>query len=96
MVTSKNLTLPVREAVGVFGLLADENRLRLLRLLARHGEANVSALREAVGLPQPAVSHHLSLLRMGRLVDYRRDGKCNFYRISAPIVLDLLQFVEKT
>jgi DNA-binding transcriptional ArsR family regulator len=93
VVQSKHPPLTIREAVQVFGLLGDANRLRLLRLLARDGEVTVSALREELGLPQPAVSHHLSLLRMGRLVDYRREGKRNFYRICDPVVTDLLRFV---
>jgi DNA-binding transcriptional ArsR family regulator len=39
------------------------------------------------------VSHHLGLLRLARLVTFRRDGKRNVYRISSPLVAEFLQQV---
>jgi ArsR family transcriptional regulator, arsenate/arsenite/antimonite-responsive transcriptional repressor len=83
------LTLP--DTVQVFRLLADESRLRIVRLLIEQGEMRVAALCGALGQSQPAVSHHLTLLRIGRLVSCRRCGRNVFYRICAPVVADLLQ-----
>ena len=40
---------------------------------------------------QPAVSHHLTLLRMAGLVGFRRHGKQNYYRIESRLVGDLLE-----
>src|SRR5205814_6818310 len=51
----------------VFKLLADESRLRILLTLSREGEMHVSALCQMLGQSQPAVSHHLTLLRMAGL-----------------------------
>src|SRR6266511_4582661 len=65
----------------VFKLLSDESRLKILVQLARDGERHVGALCTILGQSQPAVSHHLTLLRMSGLVAYRRDGKNNFYRL---------------
>jgi ArsR family transcriptional regulator len=79
----------------VFKLLADESRLKILLALAQSGELHVSALCEMLGQQQPAVSHHLTLLRMTGLVGYRRSGKHNFYRLQSALVRDLLdQFFE--
>jgi ArsR family transcriptional regulator, arsenate/arsenite/antimonite-responsive transcriptional repressor len=61
----------------VFRLLADESRLKILMALAQDGELHVTALCDLLGQTQPAVSHHLTLLRMVGLVSYRRDGKHN-------------------
>jgi DNA-binding transcriptional ArsR family regulator len=83
------LTLP--DTVQVFRLLADESRLRIVHLLIERGEMHVAALCAALTQSQPATSHHLTLLRMGRLVTSRRSGRNVFYRISAPVVPDLLQ-----
>ena len=66
----------------VFRSLADRSRLHILFLLARHGEMNVTALGAEVGQSQPAVSHHLNQLKKSGLIDYRRDGKFNFYRLA--------------
>jgi len=75
----------------VFKLLADESRLKILLALAQDGELHVSALCELLGQQQPAVSHHLTLLRMTGLVGYRRAGKHNFYRLESGLVRDLLE-----
>lgn len=65
-----------------FKLLADANRLKILIMLARDGEAHVTALCEMLGQSQPAVSHHLTLLRTAGLVGFRRDGKFNYYMLD--------------
>ena len=75
----------------VFKLLADESRLRILLTLAREGEMHVSALCHMLGQSQPAVSHHLTLLRMAGLVGFRRDGKFNYYRLDAMLLGDMLE-----
>jgi ArsR family transcriptional regulator len=75
----------------VFQMLGDRSRLKILMTLARGGEMHVSALCQLLGQSQPAVSHHLTLLRMNKLVHYRRDGKHNFYSIETGWVRNLLE-----
>ncbi len=70
-----------RDLVQVFKLLADETRLRILLLLAGQGEMHVTALCEQLQQSQPAVSHHLALLRVAGLIEPRREGKHNFYSL---------------
>jgi len=81
----------VASLVQYFKLLADDSRLRILLTLAREGETHVSALCQMLGQSQPAVSHHLTLLRMSGLVGFRRDGKFNFYRMDASLLGDMLE-----
>jgi ArsR family transcriptional regulator len=71
-----------RNLIQVLKLLADETRLKILLSLAREGELHVSALCERLGQSQPAVSHHLALLRAAGLLGSRRDGKHNFYGLQ--------------
>jgi ArsR family transcriptional regulator len=71
-----------RDLVQVFKLLADETRLKILFFLGREKELHVSALCERLGQSQPAVSHHLALLRVAGLIEPRRDGKHNYYSIQ--------------
>ena len=75
----------------IFKLLADKSRLKILLSLAQEGELHVSALCDILDQSQPAVSHHLTLLRMRNLVGFRRDGKHNYYRIDSTFVADLLE-----
>lgn len=72
-----------RDLVQVFKLLSDETRLRVLMYLMREKELHVTALCERLGQSQPAVSHHLALLKSAGLVEARRDGKHNFYSVRA-------------
>jgi ArsR family transcriptional regulator len=75
----------------VFKMLADEHRLKIVLALAQDGELNVTALCRLVSQSQPAVSHHLTLMRMIGLVGFRRDGKNNFYYLASSNVRDLLE-----
>ena len=70
-----------KELVSIFKLLADETRLRVLMNLMRERELHVSALCDRLDQSQPAVSHHLALLRCAGLIEARRDGKHNFYSV---------------
>jgi DNA-binding transcriptional ArsR family regulator len=91
----KPRALSVDQGAALFKLLGDRQRLRLLIHLARHGKANVSGLSRAVGQTPPAVSHHLKLLRLGGLVDYRREGKANRYEVTSATALQLLRLVRR-
>lgn len=71
----------VRDLVRVFKLLSDETRLRILLYLTQRPELHVRALCDILGQSQPAVSHHLALLRDAELIEPRREGKHNFYRL---------------
>jgi DNA-binding transcriptional ArsR family regulator len=53
------------------------------------GQKNVTALCDGLGLKQPTVSHHLGLLRMGRLVVGTRKGKSVVYVTDAGVLKTL-------
>jgi len=77
------LQLSLTRAVQIFQMLGDGTRLRILILLDQKGKLTVTQLCQALGLSQPATSHHLALLRRTGLVKYRRDGKNNFYFLAS-------------
>ena len=70
-----------RELAQLFRLLGDETRLRILYYLMQQHEINVRTLCRHLRESQPAVSHHLALLKEAGIIDYRRAGKHNFYRL---------------
>jgi DNA-binding transcriptional ArsR family regulator len=61
--------------------VSEPTRLQLVMLLTA-GEMHVGGLCEQLGQSQPAVSHHLALLRHGGLIAPRRQGKNNFYALT--------------
>ena len=69
-----------------FKALADETRLRILRLLEIR-EMCVCEVMVALGLTQPTASHHLGLLENAGLVKDRKEGKWVFYSIADPELL---------
>ncbi len=71
----------LKDLVEFFKVLSDETRLKILQYLANSTELHVRALCELLKQSQPAVSHHLALLRMVGLIECRRDGKHNYYRL---------------
>jgi DNA-binding transcriptional ArsR family regulator len=85
MPTRSSATEPDLETLAsLLRLLADKTRLSILMLLA-DGERNVSGLCEQLRLPQPTVSHHLSLLRMNNVIGNRRAGKQIYYALNGRV-----------
>ena len=68
----------LRDWAQGFGLLGDATRLGILSELVK-GPKNVTALCKVLRLKQPMISHHLGLLRRGRLVTGTRQGKAVIY-----------------
>ncbi len=72
-----------------FRTLGDPTRVRLLVLLLE-GERRVSDLVGQLSVPQSRVSTHLGCLRWCGLVEARRAGKEQWYRLADPRIHDLL------
>jgi DNA-binding transcriptional ArsR family regulator len=61
--------------------VSDPTRLQVILLLSQ-GELHVGALSTELKQSQPAISHHLALLRHGGIIAPRRQGKNNFYGLT--------------
>ncbi|WP_405620665.1 ArsR/SmtB family transcription factor [Streptomyces sp. NBC_00076] len=70
------------QAAAAFGLLASPARLHIVWALA-HGESDVTGLAERVGGALPAVSQHLTKLKLAGLVRSRREGRRQVYFVDA-------------
>ncbi|MGN5380676.1 transcriptional regulator [Streptomyces sp. MUSC 14] len=69
------------EAAAAFGLLASPARLHIVWALI-HGESDVTGLAERVGGALPAVSQHLTKLKLAGLVRSRREGRRQVYFVD--------------
>lgn len=73
----------------LFKLFSDPTRLKILMSLAQH-ELCVCDLAALIEMNQSAVSHQLRLLKQGRLVKSRREGKSIFYSLADDHVVTML------
>lgn len=69
----------------VFNAIAESRRRDILAYLAPR-ERHVNDMVEALRLPQPSVSKHLSVLRDVGLVHVRREGRQMFYRTNVEAI----------
>jgi len=66
--------------VDVFSLLGDKNRFLIIRLLIEQGEMCVSDLANVLDISVSAVSQHLRILEMSRMVVGERMGQMMCYK----------------
>jgi len=72
----------IKNITVVFKAFCDENRIKILRLLA-NGEKCACKLLEEMNVTQPTLSHHMKILCDSGIVVGRKDGKWMYYSISA-------------
>jgi ArsR family transcriptional regulator, lead/cadmium/zinc/bismuth-responsive transcriptional repressor len=86
------------QLAGLFKVLANDTRLRLVHELIRRGEASAGDISTALGMSPQAVSNQLQRLTDWRILASRREGNSIIYRIINPCVPELLDravcFVE--
>jgi ArsR family transcriptional regulator len=87
----------MRDLLKVLKAAADKNRLRILKMLEQK-DMCVCELSAALGITQPSVSKHLSLLKEAGLVNDKRNGQWIDYKLSedrinqyAPVLLKQLK-----
>jgi DNA-binding transcriptional ArsR family regulator len=66
----------------VFNAIAEPRRREIVDLLALGAERDVTQLVRKLGLPQPAVSKHLGVLRKVGLVAVHKAGQRRLYRLN--------------
>lgn len=71
----------LQRLLDFFKGLADENRLKMLGLLADQ-EYSVDELATLLNLKPPTVSHHLAKLKALGLVEMQAEGNIHFYRLN--------------
>jgi ArsR family transcriptional regulator len=78
------------DVAELFRTLSDPSRVRIIASLL-DGELNISAIVEAVGLSQSAVSHQMRSLRQMRIVRARKEGRQVFYCLDDEHIIDLFR-----
>ena len=65
----------------IFKALGDETRLEIVNML-RGRQLCVCEIIDAFTLSQPAISHHLKILRQAGVIDDAKEGKWVFYSLN--------------
>lgn len=87
-----------KNALSGFAAIAQETRLRIIRLLVTAGANGMAAgaITEALATASaPRVSFHLNHLEHAGLIESRRDGRSIIYSAVFPALSDLVAFLMK-
>jgi DNA-binding transcriptional ArsR family regulator len=79
----KQSAIAAAEKLKIF---AQPQRLMIISALLAHEELAVSAIDEATGIGQPALSQQLAELRKSNLVETRREAKLVYYRLADELI----------
>ena len=71
----------IYDLAELFKLFGDSTRMRILFVLFE-SEVCVCDLAEALNMTVSAISHQLKILKTGKLVKSRREGKSVFYSLA--------------
>ncbi|CCO07094.1 ArsR/SmtB family transcription factor [Desulforamulus hydrothermalis] len=80
--------------VNLYRALGDANRLSILQMLSGQ-ELSVCEIMLGLNLSQPAVSHHLKILRQAQLVKNVKYGKLVLYTLNACGLQKIHPLVDK-
>lgn len=82
--------IQLMELADLFKLVSDYTRVRIVVLLAK-GALSVNEIAEALDMSQSAISHQLRLLKAGKLVRAKREGKQMIYQLDDDHVKILIE-----
>lgn len=83
----------MRKIAEIYKALGDETRLEIMTMLLGK-ELCVCDIIDACNKSQPAISHHLKILKHAGLLEDRKEGKWVFYRINYAQVKVIKNFVD--
>lgn len=91
-------TLPDDEEVGeiafIFQALSDPTRLKIVLALKNY-EMCVGEIANMLGISPSNTSHQLKILRLAKIVTYKKEGQMYFYRLKDRCMEHLLETAVK-
>ena len=93
MKTDENID--IEEYTLIFKALAHPTRLTIAYNLMKKPECNVKRMSECLGISQPTVSQHLSILKSAKVLVSHRNGNQICYKVENPKVIKILGQLSK-
>ena len=85
-----------RETVRVLAALSDENRFRIVELLAAEGqELSCGAIGKALGISPSLLSHHLAILTEAGIIGRRKNGLWTMNALERPVIARQIEILEQ-
>lgn len=85
-----------RETVRVLAALSDENRYRIVELLATEGdELTCGAIGKALGISPSLLSHHLAILADAGIVGRRKNGLWTMNALERPVIARQIEVLQQ-
>ncbi len=87
--------MKTRQAVSALAALAQETRLRIFKLLVKHGNEGLPAgqIARRLKIPAATMSFHLKELTQAGLIEQRREGRSLIYSLDTGATRKLLEFL---
>jgi ArsR family transcriptional regulator, arsenate/arsenite/antimonite-responsive transcriptional repressor len=87
--------MDTKKAVKIISALSNETRLKVAKLLVKHGKSGKPAgyIGEKLGVPHNTLSFHLMHLHVAGLVTSRKEGRSVIYTIDVGTVQELASFL---
>lgn len=78
--------------VKLLKAMADDTRIKILRCLL-NGEQCACAIVPCIGKAQPTVSQHLKILEEAGIIESRREGINNWYKIKSDEAIKIMELL---
>ena len=82
------------EIAQAFKALGDENRLKMVQMIASADDICACHLLDKFDFSQPTLSHHIKILCAAKLIDCRREGKWMHYSLNAEHVGEICDLLS--
>ncbi len=79
---------------GIFKALANPSRLQIFNMLQNGKEMSVTEIYIKLQADQPAVSHHLSIMKNSGILETRREAQSIFYFINNRNLKTVISYLE--
>ena len=82
------------DAATLFKALADDNRIEIVKTIARTPGITANELLRTLDIAQSTLSHHMRVLKEAALVTMTREGKWSHYSLNIEAIDWLDRFVN--
>lgn len=86
--------MDTEKAAQAFKALGDDNRLRIIELIASQGEMCACRILDELDIAQPTLSHHMKLLKDAGLVKARKQGRWMHYSMDRSMLESIEGFLR--